>query len=158
MRALSRKTDMRTRNPQTLSEVGFESRHARLRHDGRPRISIVSVVKEGAAALAPIVTSRATRRERSQVELILVCAGARVGSPSGVGAAGMRLVHGPADATDAQLRALGLAAASGDIVMMMDHATVDWDWIDHVCDLGSESLPADATRSPGMAPSADSTT
>ncbi len=69
------------------------------------------------------------------VELLIVC----TTRPSAAALAlmtapGARIIYAPASATDQQLRAMGLAAAAGDVVMLVDEAAeADEGWMERLC-------------------------
>ena len=109
-------------------------------------MSVVSVASDDSAATLRELAERAVRWERLGVELIIVCTSRR-STKSTVSAisGGARLIYGPADASDSQLRAIGLAAATGDVVMLVDDpATADDAWIEHVSITGAVRLETPA--------------
>lgn len=111
----------------------------RAHHDGRPSVSVVSVASDDGATLLRNMADRAAGWQRLGVELIIVCA-SRQSTRSTVSAisGAARLIYGPADATEPQLRAIGFAAATGDVVMLLDDpTTADDRWIEHVSVTGA---------------------
>lgn len=120
------------------SHTTYHPAYGRIRREGRPSVSVVSVASDDGAALLQTMTDRATRWQRLGVELIIVCAGSRMeqGTTPAIGEA-VRFIRGPADATEPQLRAIGFVAATGDVVMLLDDpAAVDDDWIEHLSATG----------------------
>ena len=136
-------------NPNSQTDSESQLPLARARHDGRPRVSLVAVLRDDdGSAATMLMTERGLRHERADLEIVLVCAGPRSAGPiSGSLGARMRLIRAPADAAESQLRALGLAAATGDIVMMLDDPASDHAWIDHVCEIGGNRSRPSADRS-----------
>lgn len=127
---------------------------ARVRHEGRPTLSVVSLAEDDSAATLRLMAERAGLWERFGVELITVCASRRT-TPSTVSAVSgaARLIYGPADATESQLRAMGFAASTGDIVILVDDlTTADDSWIEHVSVTGAVrrfTQAHDGDRQPG---------
>jgi hypothetical protein len=121
--------------PRSRVDTSFEPRALRARGDGRPLVSLVCVASEDAASTFRELAERASRWQRLGVELIVVCAVRHsAATTAGVSSTGARLIYGPALATDQQLRTLGLAAAAGDVVMMVDDPTAaDEGWIERLC-------------------------
>lgn len=142
------------------SNLAGHARAPRAREDGRPTISIVAVLRDESSAVTQHVAAQLTYWERRGFECVVVHAGARqIPGVSGPGRPdSICCVRAPADATEAQLRSLGLAAASGDVVMLVsDAGEIDERWVEHVAGLGtdrrqpsSESSSADdrAVREP----------
>jgi len=131
-----------------------DTRFPRARHDGRPRVSIVTVARDDSAATLRTMVERSARWERFGVESIIVCASRRLTKATVSAMTGLaRLIQGPADASDAQLRAVGFAAATGDVVMLVDDpSSVDDGWIEHVSNTGvarGVSSPREANRHAG---------
>jgi hypothetical protein len=80
---------------------------------------------------------RGARWERLGVELIVVCASRRATRSAAAAITGARVVYGPVGASDQQLRALGLAAATGDVILLVDDpTTADESWIEYVSVIG----------------------
>ena len=86
------------------------------RRTGRPRVSVVfnSADSENDATLH----ERSTRWKQLEIETVIVST-EYFGRPART-FTDARVVYAPADSTLAQRRALGLTAASGDLVIMMD--------------------------------------
>jgi hypothetical protein len=100
---------------------------------GCPRVSVVSVVDDDSPATLRVIAERSARWEHHGVELVFVCASRQPAGPSPSVFGGGRLLYAPADATEEELRAIGLAAATGDVVMLVgDAAAVDDRWIEHL--------------------------
>lgn len=121
------------------------------RRDGRPRVSVVAVLHDDdGSTAAKLMAERGLRFERADLEVVLVYVGPRSAGPiTGSFGARTRVVRAPADAAESQLRALGLTAATGDIVMMLDAPVADHDWIDHLCAIGGNGLRPPVDRSAG---------
>ena len=131
-------------------DITQHARASRARHEGRPSVSIVSVAQDDSAANLKALAERAVRCARLGAELIVVCA-SRQSTRSTVSAisGSARLIYGPADATEPQLRAIGLAAATGDVIMLVDDpSTADDAWIEHVSITGAvrSQLPETDSR------------
>ena len=124
-------TDVRQRS---LLDTTLEPRSTRARRDGRPSVSVVFMASDDSPALLREMAERSSRWQRLGVELIVVCS-SRLTTATIVSlmSGEARVVYGPPNATDLQLRAKGLAAASGDVVMMVDDpASADDGWIEHL--------------------------
>ena len=82
------------------------------------------------------VAERAARWNRLGVEFIFVC-GRRSRRAVESIAGSATVICGPSEATDSELRALGLDAATGDVVMLLgDPAAADDLWIERLIDIG----------------------
>jgi len=75
------------------------------------------------------------------VELIVVCGDGETWEPAIAEIPdGIRVIYGPADATQSQLRSLGLASAIGDLVMLVDDpATARDEWLEHLRGAGRQT-------------------
>ena len=112
-------------------------------HRERPKVSVVAITRDDAQAAVRMLAAVPTRWERFGVELIVVCAG-RHGARASLSATNgvARLIHGPADVSEQQLRAMGFAASTGDVVMLVDDlAAADESWIRHVSTTGVPRPP-----------------
>ena len=126
------------------------------RHEPRPKVSVVAVTREGAQTAARAIAGASFHCQRLGVELIVVCAGRQGGRSSLSATNGVaKLIHGPADVSEQRLRALGFAAATGDVVMLVeDLADADESWIRHVSVTGvPRQQSMDNRRSDSVAPS-----
>jgi len=82
------------------------------------------------------VAERAARWDRLGVEFIFVCGRHCRRAVESI-AGGATVICGPSSATDSELRALGLDAASGDVVMLLaDPAAADDLWIERLIERG----------------------
>lgn len=98
-----------------------------------PRLSVVSVAQDDSPATLRSIAERCARWERLGIELIVVCACRHAARAMASGLAGARMIHAPDDATEVELRSLGLTAATGDVVMLVaDPAAADDRWIEHL--------------------------
>ena len=117
--------------PRSRTDITLERRASRPRRDGNPRISVVAVVSDESAAALRELADRASHWQRLGVEFVIVGVKRQIVSTIMSGA---RMVYGPSDATTAQLRSLGLSAASGDVVVLLDGtASADDAWIEQLC-------------------------
>ena len=103
----------------------------------RPNVSVVAVATQHSVSTLKSVAERAARWDRLGVEFIFVC-----GRPSRRAvesiAGNATVICGPSSATDSELRALGLDAASGDVVMLLgDPAAADDLWIERLIGSGA---------------------
>ena len=140
--------------PGTRATGAYGPPSARVHHEGRPSVSVVSVSCDDGATLLRNMADRAARWQRLGVELIIVSA-SRQSTRSTVSAisGAARLIYGPADATEPQLRAIGFAAATGDVVMLVDDpTTADDGWIEHVSVTGAVRMDSEA-HEPELDPS-----
>lgn len=131
------------------------TRDSRVRPEGRPSVSVVSIAYDDAPATIRELAERSARLHRLGVELIIVCASRQSGqSIVSAISGGARLIYGPADASERQLRALGLASATGDVVMLVDDPRLaDDGWIERVSISGTAGVdPARHDRDAGLAP------
>ena len=124
--------------PRSRIDTAFEPRSARSRGDGRPTVSLVCVASGDAPAMFRDLAERAPRWHRLGVELIIVSAVRHsAATTSLLGGSGARIIYGPAQSTDRHLRSLGLAAAGGDVVMLLDDpGTADEGWIERLSTSG----------------------
>jgi len=114
-----------------LPELTTDRGAVRPSRSSLPTISIVSVAGADLAETIRRMSVCYARWGTIGVELIVICSGDQSDTPGLNG--GPRVIHGPADATDSQLRAIGLAEASGDLVMLLDDpANADDEWIEHL--------------------------
>ena len=116
------------------SGEAYQAPSLRTRREGRPSVSVVSIAGDDSAATLSDLSDRSARLHRLGVELIVVCA-SRQHAQSTLSAmsGGARLIYGPADASERQLRAIGLASATGDVVMLVDDSRLaDDDWIERL--------------------------
>lgn len=100
---------------------------------GRPTVSIVCIARKDWPGAIRNASERSPWSEYFGAELVIVTAARRDSQGTASGAATPVLVSAPADATDAQMRAMGLRAATGDVVLFVDHpATADDSWMEHL--------------------------
>jgi hypothetical protein len=93
-----------------------------------PRLSVVIVVFAGGDAIRHALSALQSQAEAASVEII-VAAEPDAAMPH-AGGPRVRVVHGPPGAHPAQLRALGVAAASAPIVACIeDHCRPRSDWV-----------------------------
>jgi hypothetical protein len=118
-------------------DTAFDPRPARTRGGGHPTLSIVCIASDDSTTFRELA-DRPARWQALGVELIIVCVTRHsAASTASATSAGARLIFGPADATCQQLRSMGLAAASGDVVMLLDDpASADEGWIERLCTTG----------------------
>lgn len=116
------------------------------RANGLPTVSVVAVAREDADVTIRELTARYGRWAQFGVELIVVCGGDTTwNQPVSALHPIVRVIYGPADASDAQLRSIGLAGAEGDLVMLVDDAaTADEEWLAHL--RGTRARPIETTR------------
>jgi hypothetical protein len=121
--------------PRTRIDLAPEARPSRPLREAGPTISLVTVVADDSAPGLRELSDRAQRWQGLGVEFVVVCAERQTAQLSVLAIlSGARLVSGPDDATLAQLRSLGLAAASGDVVALVDSDdSTDEGWIEHLC-------------------------
>ena len=137
--------DIRTGRPPESSTT---PRNPRALQPDRPTVSLVSVADELSPGDLRAFVDRAARWQHLGVELVVVCASRSI-AESTVSAisGGARLIYGPARATQAELRAVGISAATGAIVMLVDdpRTTDDEDqWIEHVMLTATLERPLDS--------------
>jgi hypothetical protein len=115
-------------------DSGRDAHGARARHRDRPSMTIVSIATDDSVATLRSIGERSAHWERLGVERVIVCRRRPNGGPSfGAMSGGARLIYGPSEATERQLRGIGLLAATGDVVMLVDDpATADVHWIEHL--------------------------
>jgi hypothetical protein len=133
--------------PRSRIDTTLDPRPSRTRRDGRPSLSVVCVAGDDAPTIFRELAERSARWQRLGVELIIVCAARHSTAATAlVTSAGARLIYGPTPASDRQLRSLGLAAAAGDVVMILnDPVTADEAWIERLCTNGGNSAGTAAT-------------
>lgn len=126
-------------NSRTAPDLDEHYSAPRMRRGPLPTISVVSIAGVEVGATLRRMSLCYARWAKMGVEVIVICNGGQEWLPSHGHSAGLRVIQGPADATDSQLRAIGLAAASGDLVMLLDDlAAADDEWIEHLCGAGRE--------------------
>ena len=120
--------------PRSRVDTVFEPRAPRIRGDGRPSVSLVCVATGDAPSLFRDLADRASHWHRLGIELVIVSAGRHsAASTALLNGSGARLIYGLALASEPQLRSMGLAAAGGDVVMILDDpATADERWIEQL--------------------------
>lgn len=126
---------MRDVRLRTHVDSPFEPRSSRTRGEGRPNVSVVCVASDEAVTVFRDLADRSLRWSRLGVEMIIVCAVRHSAASTALAvSAGARLIHGPPHTSRGQLRSMGLAAAAGDVVMLVDDpTTADEEWIERLC-------------------------
>ena len=104
------------------------------RPTGRPKVSVVFNATD--AEDDATLHERSNRWKHLDIEVVIVSSG-RMGA-SGRESSDARLVYAPVDSSHTQRRALGLAAASGDLVIMLEASQrPDDGWIAQLAGDGS---------------------
>ena len=124
---------MRDFKPRTHLDAGYRNA-MRTRANGLPTVSVVAVAGDDPDAAIREMSACYAKWAHFGVELIVVCGADETWRPAMAALPqGLRIVFGPADANDAQLRSLGLASAEGDLVMLVDDLVLtDESWISHL--------------------------
>src|SRR5688500_8039103 len=115
-------------------DTALDPRPSRSRRDGRPSVSVVFIARDDLPATLREISDRSARWQRWGVEVVVVSA-TRQTTPATVALLGgeARIIYGMAGATESELRAAGLTAASGDVVMMVDECDgADDVWIEQL--------------------------
>jgi hypothetical protein len=95
-----------------------------------PTLSVVLIWRGERESLERCLTSLLPPCARVGAEVVVVRAAAALGDATSVAATGARFVHAPHDASVRQLRGLGMAEATGDIVALADErSALNGDWI-----------------------------
>jgi hypothetical protein len=128
-------------NPRTRLEADRYRNALRGRANGLPTVSVVAVAGTDPEATVRETTSCYARWSHLGVELIVVCGDGETWEPAIAEIPdGIRVIYGPADATQSQLRSLGLASAIGDLVMLVDDpATARDEWLEHLRGAGRQT-------------------
>lgn len=119
--------------PKTRADASRSKSELRALANGLPTVSVVSVASYDVDATVRKITACFGHWLQFGVELIVVCTD-RDGSVHHVlSSTGVRLIHAPVTTSESELRSLGLAAAQGDLVMLVDDpATANDNWISHL--------------------------
>ena len=114
------------------------------RSSTRPTFSIILAAVESRAIAESYLTALVTCCDDAEAELIVVRAdGAQLIGTSARHASRIRFVTAPADGTTQELRSLGMRAARGDIILMVDDAAgVELHSIDRIIALATKGMGA----------------